>query len=328
MFKKRSMGVIVGAVAAALVFSGCASDGGGSGSDGADGAKPYIALVSKGFQHQFWQAVKSGAEQAAEEFDVEITFEGPDTEADVDQQIQQLQTALDKNPAAIGFAALDSQAADPLLQQAKDSNIPVIAFDSGVDSDIPLTTAATDNLAAAGEAAKHMADAIGHEGKVALVVHDQTSVTGQERRDGFVDYMEENEPNIEIVDIQYGGGDQAKSADLAKAIIAANPDLKGIYGSNEGSAIGVVQAVKELGIDPATLAVVGFDSGKAQMDAIRDGLMVGAITQNPVGIGYETVKAAVEALAGKTLPKTIDTGYYWYDVSNIDDDEIQAVLYE
>jgi ribose transport system substrate-binding protein len=329
MFKKRTIGAVAGAVAAALILAGCASDGGSAGADGGDdGTKPYVALVSKGFQHQFWQAVKTGAEQAAEEFDVEITFEGPDTEADVDQQIQMLQTALDKSPAAIGFAALESKAADPLLQQAKNSGIPVIAFDSGVDSDIPLTTAATDNLAAAGEAAKHMAEAIGHEGKVALVVHDQTSVTGQQRRDGFVDYMEENEPNIEIVDIQYGGGDQAESADLAKAIIAAHPDLKGIYGSNEGSAIGVVQAVKELAIDPAKLVVVGFDSGKAQMDAIRDGLMLGAITQNPVGIGYETVKAAVEAIDGEDLPETIDTGYYWYDASNIDEEEIQAVLYE
>lgn len=327
MFRKRMMGAVIGTVAAALVLAGCANGGGGTDAGG-DGDRPYIALISKGFQHQFWQAVKTGAEQAAEEFDVEITFEGPDTEADVDQQIQQLQTALDKNPTAIGFAALDSQAAGPLLQQAKDSNIPVIAFDSGVESDIPLTTAATDNLAAAAEAAKHLAEAVGHEGKVALVVHDQTSVTGQQRRDGFVDYMEENEPGIEIVDIQYGGGDQAKSADLAKAILAANPDLKGIYGSNEGSAIGVVQAVKELGIDATQLAVVGFDSGKAQMDAIREGLMLGAITQNPVGIGYETVKAAVEAIDGKSLPKSIDTGYYWYDASNIDDEEIQAVLYE
>jgi ribose transport system substrate-binding protein len=328
MFRKRSIGAVVGLAAAALVLAGCASDGGGGSADAGGGDTPYVALVSKGFQHQFWQAVKSGAEQAAEEYGVELTFEGPDTEADVDQQIQMLQTALDKSPAAVGFAALDSQAAGPLLQQAKDAGIPVIAFDSGVDSDIPLTTAATDNLAAAAEAAKHLAEAVGHEGKVALVVHDQTSVTGQQRRDGFVDYMEENEPNIEIVDIQYGGGDQAKSADLAKAIIAANPDLKGIYGSNEGSAIGVVQAVKELGIDPSKLVVVGFDSGKAQTDAIRDGLMLGAITQNPVGIGYETVKAAVEAIKGEKLPKTIDTGFFWYDATNIDDDQIQAVLYD
>lgn len=314
--------------ASALMLAGCATGSTPGAESSGGGEKPYIAIVSKGFQHQFWQAVKAGAEQAAEEFDVEITFEGPDTEQDVDQQIQMLQTALDKSPAAVGFAALDSQAAGPLLQQAKDAGVPVIAFDSGVDSDIPATTASTDSIAAAAEAAKHMADAIGNEGKVALVVHDQTSTTGTQRRDGFVDYMKKNEPGIEIVDIQYGGGDQAKSADIAKAILAANPDLKGIYGTNEGSAIGVVQAVKELGLDPSQLTVIGFDSGKAQMDAIRSGLMLGAITQNPVGIGYETVKAAVEALEGKKLPKTIDTGFYWYDKANIDDEKIQAVLYE
>jgi len=328
MWKKHMVGAVVGLTAAAIALAGCAGDSGNGGGDAANGDKPYIALVSKGFQHQFWQAVKKGAEQAADEFDVEISFEGPDTESNVDQQIQMLQTALDKQPAALGFAALDSQAAAPLLQQAQDQNIPVIAFDSGVDSDIPLTTAATDNKAAAAEAAKHMAEAIDHEGEVALVVHDQTSVTGKDRRDGFVEYMEKNEPNIKIVDIQYGGGDQAKSADLTKALIAAHPNLKGIYGSNEGSAIGVVQGVKELGIDKGKLAIVGFDSGKAQIDAINDGLMLGAITQNPIGIGYETVKAAVEALDGKELPKTIDTGFYWYDQSNIDDEKIQAVLYE
>ncbi len=326
--RKRSFGVAAGLVTAALVLSGCAGGGdGGDGAGGGDGDKPYIALVSKGFQHQFWQAVKEGAEQAAEEFDVEITFEGPDTEADVDQQLQQLQTALDKGPDAIGFAALDSQAAGPYLQQAQDAGIPVIAFDSGVDSDIPVTTAATDNKAAAAEAAKHMVELVGGTGKIALVVHDQTSVTGVDRRDGFVEYIEENAPDIEIVDIQYGGGDQLKSTDLAKAILQANPDLKGIYGSNEGSAIGVVNAVTELGLE-GQLTVIGFDSGQAQIDAITSGLMAGAITQNPVGIGYETVKAAVEALDGKDLPETIDTGYYWYDATNIDDEEIQAVLYE
>jgi len=290
--------------------------------------KPYVALISKGFQQQFWQIVQTGAEQAAEEFNVDITFEGPDSEANVDQQIQQLQAALDKSPDAIGFAALDSQAASPLLQQADDQGIPVIAFDSGVDSDIPLTTATTDNKAAAAEAAKQMADAIGNEGEVALVVHDQTSITGTDRRDGFLEYMEANEPNITIVDVQYGGGDQAESADLAKAIIASNPNLKGIFGSNEGSAIGVVQAVKELGLPDGQLVIIGFDSGLAQTDAIRSGLMYGAITQNPIGIGYETVKAAVAALNGETLPLVIDTGYFYYDSTNIDDPEIAAVLYE
>ena len=76
------------------------------------------------------------------------------------------------------------------------------------------------------------------------------------------------------------------------------------------------------------LVVIGFDSGKQQIDAIKDGLMAGAITQNPIGIGYETVKAAVDAINGKKVEKNIDTGFYWYDKTNIDDEKIKAVLYE
>ncbi|NMA99682.1 MAG: substrate-binding domain-containing protein, partial [Phyllobacteriaceae bacterium] len=111
--------------------------------------KVDIALISKGFQHQFWQAVKAGADKAAAEFNANVTFEGPESESQVDRQMDMLAAALSRNPDAIGFAALDSQAAIPLLQQAKDAGIPIVAFDSGVDSDIPLTTATTDNLAAA-----------------------------------------------------------------------------------------------------------------------------------------------------------------------------------
>jgi len=325
---RRRKAILTGLLAAALAVSACGGnqdEGGSAGSD--DGDKPYIALVSKGFQHQFWQAVKQGAEQAAKEYNVRITFEGPDNESQVAQQIDMLQTAMDRQPDAIGFAALDSEAAAPLMDEAASRGIPVIAFDSGVESDVPLTTAATDNKAAAALAAEHMVDLIGGKGKVALVVHDQTSLTGVDRRDGFVEYIEKNAPDVEIVSIQYGGGDHLESTNIAKSIIEGNPDIAGIYGANEGSAIGVINAVKELG-KAGEIVVIGFDSGKAQIDAIRDGTMAGAITQDPIRIGYETVKAAVKAINGEQLPKTIDTGFYWYDKSNIDDEEIQAVLYE
>ena len=229
--------------------------------------KLYIPLISKGFQHQFWQAVKAGADKAATEFGVDVTFEGPDTEAQVDKQMAMLAAALAKKPAAIGFAALDSQAAIPLLKQAQEAGIPIIAFDSGVDSDIPATTVTTDNLAAAAFAADKMAELIGGAGKVALVVHDQTSRTGIDRRDGFVNRVKEAYPNIEIVDIQYGAGDQLQSTEITKAILTAHPDLKGFFGANEGSAIGVLNGVKESGATGIT--VIGYDSGKLQKDAIR-----------------------------------------------------------
>ncbi|SMQ85317.1 monosaccharide ABC transporter substrate-binding protein, CUT2 family [Devosia lucknowensis] len=284
-----------------------------------------IALISKGFQHQFWQAVKAGADKAAAEFGANVTFEGPETETQVDRQMDMLAAALSRQPDAIGFAALDSQAASPLLEQAKAANIPVIAFDSGVDSDIPLTTVTTDNVAAAAMAADKMAELIGDEGKVAVVAHDQTSRTGIDRVDGFVNRIKEAHPNIEVVSVQYGGGDQLQSTEITKSILLANPDLKGIFGANEGSAIGVVNGKTELGSD---IVVIGFDSGAAQKGFIESGAMAGAITQNPVGIGYETVKAAIGALKGETLPKIIDSGFAYYDKSNMADPEIAAVLYD
>jgi ribose transport system substrate-binding protein len=287
----------------------------------------YIPVISKGFQHQFWQAVKLGSENAAKDLNVKISFEGPESESQVDKQIEMLQAALDKKPAALCFAALDSKAAVPLLEKAQSQKIPVVGFDSGVDSNIPVTTAATDNIAAAGTAADKMAGLIGDSGEVGVVVHDQTSRTGIDRRDGFVSRIKDKHPNINIVDIQYGGGDQLKSTDLAKAMMQAHPNLKGFFGANEGSAIGVINAVKELN-KTGKIVVIGYDSGKAQTDAIRTGVEQGAITQDPIGIGYKCVDSAVKAIKGESLPKTIDTGFYYYDKTNIDDPKIKAVLYD
>ena len=286
----------------------------------------YIPVISKGFQHQFWQAVKSGAEQAATEYKVKISFEGPETEQQVDKQLDMLSAALAKKPAAIGFAALDSKAAIPLLKKAQAANIPVVGFDSGVDSDIPVTTAQTDSKAAAALAADKMAEKIGDAGEVAVIGHDQTSTTGADRRDGFLDQMKAKHPKITIVDVQYGGGDHLKSAEIAKTMLQAHPNLKGIFGTNEGSAIGAGKGVKEAKKEGIT--IIGFDSGKAQKDMINDGTIAGAITQNPVGIGFKTVEAAVKALKGEKLPKVIDTGFYYYDKSNMANPEISAVLYD
>ncbi|MBP1315337.1 MULTISPECIES: substrate-binding domain-containing protein [Herbaspirillum] len=295
------------------------------GTSAAHAQEVYVPLISKGFQHQFWQAVKAGADQAGKDLKVKVTFEGPETEAMVDKQIDMLSAALAKKPQAIGFAALDSKAAIPLLKKAQAAKIPVVAFDSGVDSDIPVTTATTDNRAAAALAADKMAELIGKEGEVAVVAHDQTSRTGVDRRDGFLERIKANYPKIKVVSVQYGAGDQLKSTEVTKSILQAYPKIKGVFGTNEGSAIGVVNGVKEM---KRKIIIIGYDSGKQQKDAIRDGLMAGAITQNPVGIGYKTVEAAVKAIKGEKLPKVIDTGFYWYDKSNIDDPKIKEVLYD
>ncbi|MEV4776211.1 ABC transporter substrate-binding protein [Microbacterium sp. LWH12-1.2] len=328
--KKAALAAIV--AGAALALAGCnsgigTSSGGESGGEGG-GEEMTIALIAKGYQHQFWQAVKQGAEQRAEELGVTVTFDAPATETEIDKQLSIFQDAINAKPAAIGFAALDSKACIPLVEDATAQDIPVVYFDAPCDSDAGLSLAATDNTVAGALAAEHMAELIGGSGQVAIIGHQQTAGTGADRRDGFEEKIKADYPDVEIVDIQYGDGDQLKSADIAKALIAAHPDLKGIYGTNEGSAIGVVNAANELGLKAGALTIIGFDSGKAQIDAINNGLEAGAITQDPIGIGEMVVQAAYDAAKGKTVEKFIDTGSHWYDKSNIEDPEIAAVLYE
>jgi ribose transport system substrate-binding protein len=342
--RRKSSVLVASGVALMLALSACSSGTSDSGSTdsssgdsaAASGETLQIAMVSKGFQHQFWQAVGLGAQNAADEFGVEITFEGPESESQVDKQLEQLQAAIDRGVDAIGYASLDPEAPVPLLEKARELGIPVYMFDAAAGDEatfgegaLSLGIARTDGEAAAALAADEMAKLIGSSGKVGVIVHSQTNATGVQRRDGFVNQVEANYPDIEIVSIQYGDGDHQKSADIAKAILAANPDLKGFYATNEGSAIGVVNALKELAKQPGDLAVIGFDSGAAQVDAVKTGLMSGAITQNPIGIGYQTVKALVEYVRNGTVPSNfIDTGFYYYTAENYEDPEIAAVLYE
>ena len=287
-------------------------------------ADTYFPIIAKGFSHQFWQAVKAGAEAEAKRDGVKITFEGPNTEAEIDKQTDILNAAIAKKPQGLGFAALDSKAQVPALQKAADAGIPIVAFDSGVDSTLPLTTCTTDNVNAAGAAADKLAAAIGGEGTVAAEIHDQTSATGIGRRDGFVNRIKEKYPKIKIVEIQYAN-DALKAADDIKAMLQAHPDLKGIFASNEGTAIGLAVAIKETG---TKVVGVGYDSGKTQKDAINNGLLIGSITQNPVGIGECVVNSLAKAMKGEKLPKIIDTGFYWYDKTNMNDPKIAAVLYD
>lgn len=288
----------------------------------------YIPVVAKGLEHKFWQAVKKGAEQAGSDLGIKVTYDAPETEDQVDKQLEMLASVLDKNPQAIAFAALDSKASDDYLEKANTAGIPVIGFDSGVDNDIVTTTCATDNYLASAEAAHHLAKLIGEKGKVGLIVQDIISTSGTNRRDGFIDTIQKDYPNITIIGPLYSQGDIQKSKELAKTIMEAYPDLNGFYGTNEGCASGIILATKELN-KTKDITIVGFDSGKIMIDAILEGVAAGAISQDPISIGYKAVETSYKAyMDEEELPELIDTGFKWFDKTNINTPEIQAIIYE
>lgn len=319
--------VVAAAAAMLLALSACGSSAAPEDTtDDASADGLYIALVAKVSNNPFWQAVNNGAQAAAADIGgIEVSFTGPDTESEIDKQANQLQAALDKEPDAIGIAALDEQAVLSILQAADDKGIPVVAFDAKLESDIPVTTVATDSYAAGAEAAKNFVEAAGDTGQVGVIAHSQTSSNGIARRDGFLEYLAENAPGLEVVVVQYSESDQAKASNQAAAMLQAYPDLVGIYATNEQSALGAASEVEASGKD---IVVVGFDSGSAQIDYIKRGVITGSITQDPYQMGYETVVSAVAAINDETVEKFVDSGFHWYTADNIDSEEVARSLYQ
>jgi ribose transport system substrate-binding protein len=284
-----------------------------------------IAMVARGSRDPFSRAVMEGALRASRDYGVTVTFEGPENEPLAEAQAALMSAALERKPSAVCIDALDASGVIPLLQKAQKARIPVIAFDTGIESPIPVTTAATDNSAAGALAAYKLAALVGGSGKVGVLVDDPSRPASVDRRDGFIGELSKRYPGIQVIGPGYTRGDQGKSGELAKSMLQADPDIKGFFGADEGSALGIAQAVHGLGMAGA-VAIVGFDSGKAQVEAVRSGLIAGAVIQDPIRLGYKAIEAAVSVLRGMKVPLKIDTGFHWFDRENIDDPAIAALL--
>ena len=326
----------------------------------------YIPVMAKGFQHQFWQAVKAGADAAAAEYGVEIYFDGPASETEIAAQVNMIETEMAKNPQAMALAALDTSAVADILDTCAEKNIPVIGFDSGVPGDTSgavKATACTNNEAAAAIAATKFGE---HEGLVAAMKaatpenpviiaclsQDAVSASVTGRTTGFVNKMEEVASQYGTVAVtghtKWEKGDVAaasiiievavsattEAVDVANAANAllAKENLIALFCSNEGTVTGFLSTVSDGedladGGKYADLVVAGFDAGAAQKNAVRNGWFYGSVTQDPYMIGYYAVELAVKAARGETVAD-VDTGAQWYDASNIDDDMIALLVYD
>lgn len=294
----------------------------------------FIPVLPLGVAHQFWQAVKLGAEDAAAKYGVEIVFDGPQEETMVDKQVDILRTNLtNENLIAVCIAAIDEQAVTADLTTVKEQGIPIVGFDAGAGK-LADVHCSTSNYAAGELAAENAIRLLDGQGKVGVVGHSQTVPDAVARVEGFVDYVTANS-DIEVVDMQYGDGDHLKSADIAKSMLLADPEIALIYASNEGACVGAYNGMKEIDLIGEVM-LIGFDSSAALKAGIRSGEIAGAITQDPVGMGYKTVEAACKLVLGEEVEGevdengtiVIDTGCYWYDATNMDEDHIAPLLYD
>lgn len=298
-----------------------------SGQSESKGAKDTIeiAVIPKSFSHQFWLTVKAGAETAGKELGVKIIWQGTAKETEVEQQINIVQDMINRKVKAIVLAASDANALVGIVENAVNRGIPVVTIDSGVNSDKPISFVATDNILGAKIAADTLAKLIGEEGEVGLIPFVPGAATSEMRERGFKEGISAY-PKIKLVSVLYSDSNVAKAMDVTNDMLTAFPNLKGIFAANESSAVGCAQAIKSKG-KAGQIKVVAFDAAEEEIQALKEGVIQALIVQNPFKMGYLGVKTAYDAIQGKPVEKRIDTGVTVVTLENINDPEIQKILY-
>lgn len=333
--------------------------------EGSGDSKGYhFEVVVKSFQSSYWQAAVQGINQACDELGVTANTTGPNAESDIADQVNMLNNAINKNPDGIALAACDQNSVLGPLKTALEKKIPVVCFDSGVP-DAPegsvYATVVTDNEQAGGIAAEHIYEAIkdrigNGQVRVGEVNQDATSANISERGMGFINKFIElakaDGKTVAVVGNDFyvnqvkDNGDQA-SADVVLEVavpaqttvelcateaskIMNKDDTIAMFGSNQVSAEGVLTAnqnLNKLGTDDDKIVAAGFDAGSVIKAAVKDGTLLGAVTQSPLMQGKISIETLAKICDGESV-EDVTTDGYWYDSTNMDDEDISPNLYD
>lgn len=322
----------------------------------------YISIIGKDESSAFWKNVKKGAMQAAEDLNAElgysgsdkikVTYNAPAKEEDIDEQVNILDEELARYPNVIGIASIDEDACTVQFDLATENGIPVIALDSGNNYPGIQCTVKTDNQDAARTGAYKLADEMGRDGSILLLVHDSKSETGKVRAESFKTEIQDNYPNIQIAETIYcdeldklkktiveetqkdlteeeraAAVEKMTDEDVILYYLEKHPEIKGLFGTNNVATQLAVSTLKNADEGEAKV-VMGFDAGEEQIESLQNGEIAGLVVQNPFGIGYASVIAAARTVLQIGNEAEVLTGYAWVTKENLESESIQKMIYE
>ena len=268
-------------------------------------AGEQIALITMDSIDQHWVTLNEGAQKAAAEIGVTVTFMAPNTKDDA-QQIEQVNNAVAGGYQAIIVAANGPDAISSALKEAASQGVKIVYVDSPANVEAEATFS-TDNKAAGKTAGETMLAKLTEmgitSGSIGIINVNAATDSCVMREEGFRSAFEGT--GFTLLETQYGEGDAAKSQSIAENYITQG--VVGIFGCNEGSTTGAGNAIKASG--SSEIVGVGFDKSDAILGLIGDGYLLATMAQNPDVMGYEGVKAAVAAIGGESLGGAVtDTG--------------------
>lgn len=271
----------------------------------------------------FWRSVNAGAVKAARENDLEVVWNGPDTETDYNGQLRIVDAMINRRVDAICLAPIDKKVMVSVVERAAQQKIPVVIFDSGIETEKFVSQVATDNYGAGALGAERMGKILNGKGTVVIVAVQPGGESTMQREQGFEDKIAKDFPGIKIVDKRYGMADFAKSRTVAENMLTAFPKLDGLFASNESSAVGAAQALKGRS---GTVKMVGFDWSPVLAEDLKSGLVDSLVVQNPFEMGYQSVIAANKALKGEAVEKIHNLAPRLVTKEDLDKPDVQEQL--
>jgi ribose transport system substrate-binding protein len=288
-----------------------------------------IAVIVKTTNSTFWQNVNKGADAAIKEAKGHtLTFSGPASESAIADQVSLVENAVNRKVAGIVLAPSDPDALVPAIKKAWQARIPVVLIDSMVSDSAKAyyqSFLATDNRLAGELCAKALIAKVGTTGKVAIMSYVAGAGSEVGRVGGFRSYLEKNS-KLQIVGPFYSQSQMATALNQTTDVLASNPDLKGIFGANEPTAVGMGRALVQSG-KAGKVVAIGFDGNEDLQKFVKDGTLEAIAVQGSYQMGHMGVKTVADVIAGKKVDKFVDTGVVLVTKGNIDKPEAKNVLY-
>jgi ribose transport system substrate-binding protein len=305
---------------AILALAGCgnAGDSGGSG-------KKKITLIQGVANEPFYTSMYCGAKDEAAKLGVDLDVTAA-AKWDVAQQTTVANAVTAKRPDAVLIAPVDKEAMAGPVRLLAGAGSKVIFVDTELsDTALGLSRVSSDNRLGGQLGAKSLARQVGDKGKVLVLAPARGIATTDDRLAGFKAELAAH-PGIALVAEQYPGDDAAKAQGVVSATLAAHPDLAGIFAANLVTGEGAASALKSAGRSGA-VKLVEFDASPAQVDALKTGAIQALISQEPLDIGRQGVRQAVNALDGKPVQARISTQLVEVTKDNLNDPKVAQYLY-
>ena len=302
--KRRSLGLLcLGVSWSALGLWGCkveksADKQATSGAASAASSKPgTIGITLMTYNNPFFSVIKSVARKTAEAKGFQ--FRENDAEFDANKQAGAIEDFLAQGVSAILLNPVDSAAIVKSVEKANQQGVPVITIDVNADGGKLATFVASDNTKLGVLTGEYIAKRLNGKGNIALLTHP-TVTSGKNREEGLKSVLAKY-PDIKIVAEQATRGERLASVNITENILTANPKLDCIWGINDPTALGAIQAVKQAKRDDK-IFVVAIDGSPEAVEAIKQGgAFAASAAQYPQKMAIAAVEQAIRALKGEKL---------------------------